>query len=346
MHRGGTSAVAGMLHRLGVDFGPQLMPANADNPAGYYEHNDVVNLHDRFLGRLGAGWDDPFPPEFDPGVWPDLAPAPGLPTYRQELIAILQRDFTGQGGRSAAPLWGLKDPRLCLLLPWWTPLWTRLDSEPRFIIVLRSPDAVAASLGRRDGFSPVKSQLLWLQHVLRAERDTRGHRRCFLGYDDFLTDWRGTIERVGTALGITWPRSPENLTPSDAAFIDPVLRHHHVTSSQDMTSERVSKTCLPWLETAQANFPPTNLENTFILDALQKEMRQTQHIFSTLWVHQEADLTRQLHAHRRLTCWYEEEWQKALQEHHALEQRLLKKEAKILQLQEHLAKHERLRKHK
>ena len=152
MHRGGTSAVAGMLQRLGVDFGPRLMPANADNPAGYYEHNDVVNLHDRFLGRLGAAWDDPFPPAFEPSSWSELAPAPGLPTYRQELLSILKRDFSGEDGRPPAPLWGLKDPRLCLLLPWWEPLWTELDSEPRFILVLRGPEAVAASLGRRDGF--------------------------------------------------------------------------------------------------------------------------------------------------------------------------------------------------
>lgn len=342
MHRGGTSAVAGMLHRLGVDFGPRLMPANADNPAGYYEHNDVVNLHDRFLGRLGAAWDDPFPPEFDPGVWPDLAPAPGLPTYRQELLAILQRDFAGQGNDrpAAAPVWGLKDPRLCLLLPWWAPQWASLDSEPRFIIVLRSPDAVAASLGRRDGFSPVKSQLLWLQHLLRAERDTRGHRRCFLDYDDFLTDWRGTLDRVRATLGVTWPRPPGSLTPAEAAFIDPVLRHHRAAPGQDAAVGEASGVRLPWVETAQTALPPDGPGNVATLDALQKEIHRAQRVFSTLWEHQEVDVVRQLHAHRRLTRWYEEEWQKSISERVTLESRLDKKDDKILSLRDRLAKNQ------
>lgn len=344
MHRGGTSAVAGMLHRLGVDFGPRLMPANADNPAGYYEHNDVVNLHDRFLGRLGAGWDDPFPPEFDPEVWPDLAPAPGLVPYREELLAILRRDFAGQNGRPAASTWGVKDPRLCLLLPWWAPQWAPLDSEPRFIIVLRSPDAVAASLGLRDGFSPVKSQLLWLQHLLRAERHTRGQPRCFLDYDDFLADWRGTLNRVGTVLGVPWPRPPECLTPAEAVFIDPILRHHHhaVSSGSAATAGKNTPGArLPWVEVALTALSPDGLVNDSALDAIQKELHRSQQIFSTLQAHQEADVTRQLQAQRRLTRWYEEEWQKSLQERDVLEKRLRKREEKIVSLQGRLAGRDR-----
>ena len=329
MHRGGTSAVAGTLHRLGVDFGPRLMPANADNPAGYYEHNDVVNLHDRFLGRLGASWDDPFPPEFDANVWPDLAPAPGLPSYREELIAILRRDFADEDGRPPAPLWGLKDPRLCLLLPWWEPLWAALGSEPIFVIVLRSPEAVAASLGRRDGFSTGKSNLLWLQHLLRAERYTRGHCRCFVDYDNFLTDWRATVERLGSTWSLSWPRSPGSLTPGRMDFLDPGLRHHQ-PPRPGATEEKTPR--LVWIETVRSVLFPDGKGELEALDRTFDELTRARWAFAAAADHFDSDFAIQLQAQRGLTRWYEEEWQKALAESKTLESRLTKREEKVQSL--------------
>jgi hypothetical protein len=37
MHRSGTSALAGVLARLGCDLPTQMMPANEFNPKGFYE---------------------------------------------------------------------------------------------------------------------------------------------------------------------------------------------------------------------------------------------------------------------------------------------------------------------
>ncbi len=335
MHRGGTSAVAGMLHRLGVDFGPRLMPANADNPAGYYEHNDVVNLHDRFLGRLGVAWDDPFPPPFDGDGWPGLAPGPGLPTYQEELLAILKRDFTGEADRSPAPPWGLKDPRLCLLLPWWAPLWSALDSEPRFILVLRSPEAVAASLRRRDGVSPVKSNLLWLQHLLRAERDTRGHRRCFVDYDEFLADWRATLARVSRSLDVTWPCDPASLPPAEAGFLDPTLRHH---APPRLDAREPQRAGLPWVETVRSALFPVDPGKTALLDAVHAELTRAQPVFAALNEGRGMDFSAQLQAQRRLTRWYEEEWQNALRVGDVARRRVEKQGTKIRSLQSRLEK--------
>ena len=40
------------------------MPATEDNARGFYEHVDIVNLHDRLLLALGGSWDEtrPLPP--------------------------------------------------------------------------------------------------------------------------------------------------------------------------------------------------------------------------------------------------------------------------------------------
>src|SRR5580700_8927125 len=58
MHRSGTSALTGMLHHLGVALGSRLMAATPDNPRGYWEHSDIVAVHERLMTALGWGWDD------------------------------------------------------------------------------------------------------------------------------------------------------------------------------------------------------------------------------------------------------------------------------------------------
>src|SRR5262249_1740037 len=67
MHRSGTSALAGMLHHLGVALGDELMPATADNPRGYWEHRDIVAINDRLMTELGRTWHDvrPLPPMWE-----------------------------------------------------------------------------------------------------------------------------------------------------------------------------------------------------------------------------------------------------------------------------------------
>ena len=59
MHRSGTSALAGTLQRLGLDLGDGLMPANAENERGFFEHLEIVDIHDRLLATLDSSWDDP-----------------------------------------------------------------------------------------------------------------------------------------------------------------------------------------------------------------------------------------------------------------------------------------------
>ena len=56
MHRSGTSAMAGVLQRLGVDLGSRLTPGDADNPKGYWEHTELVDIHDRLLRSLSSRW--------------------------------------------------------------------------------------------------------------------------------------------------------------------------------------------------------------------------------------------------------------------------------------------------
>ena len=212
MHRSGTSALTGLLARLGVDLGPRLMAGSDDNEAGFWEHLDIVNCHDELLAGLSLRWDDPCPLPVEWWHTPEAV------RCREALTAILRRDF------ACSPLWGIKDPRICRLLPLWIPLLRELGVDPHFIIVTRHPEESAQSLARRNGFSTAKSHMLWLEHALGAELDTRGFSRAFVMYEDFLRHHRETMERLGSELRIDWPEQ----NPEDAMrdFIDPQKRHH------------------------------------------------------------------------------------------------------------------------
>jgi hypothetical protein len=62
--------------------------------------------------------------------------------------------------------------------------------------------------------------------MLNAERETRGHSRTFVKYQDLLEDWRNTVEHVGNDLAITWPHRPEQVADSIDGFLSKDLRHY------------------------------------------------------------------------------------------------------------------------
>src|SRR3954453_7059090 len=134
MHRSGTSAVANVLRQAGL-FGwdaEDAMASSAENPDGYGERRDVMELNEQLLAELGGGWDSP---PAEPWAQPpplDLLVEQGRRLVRNEL------DDRGE--------WFIKDPRLSLLLPWWRRVL--LD---RFVVlvVFRDPSEVAWSLSVR-----------------------------------------------------------------------------------------------------------------------------------------------------------------------------------------------------
>jgi hypothetical protein len=214
MHRSGTSALAGVLSLCGIDPGPSLMPGVAGvNPKGFWEHQEVVAVHERLLETLNSSWDDERP--LPAGWWrqPEVAP------YQDELLALLRRDF------SASPLWLLKDPRLCRLLPLWLVILRELDVTPHFVICMRHPGEVAMSLERRDGIPAERASLLWLEHLIDSERGTRSLPRAVVTYEQLLADWCSTLRHIASHLSI--PLALDGAVAGKvSAFLEPALRHH------------------------------------------------------------------------------------------------------------------------
>jgi GT2 family glycosyltransferase len=219
MHRSGTSALCGALDVLGVNFGPRLAPATKDNEKGYWEHPEIVGLHDQLLRSLGSRWDNDRP------LPSDWAKRDITLDTRSLLIGILERDF------AHASLFGLKDPRMCRLMPLWLPIFQTLRIEPHFVLTVRHPWEVAESLAKRDGLEHPKSYLLWLEHLVEAISATRANQHSVVCYEEMMDDPVKVLTRLRKELGVNL-RAPFRVRTSLRKFLELSLRHHHLKKGQ------------------------------------------------------------------------------------------------------------------
>ena len=213
MHRSGTSALAWLLGEMGATLPRDAIAASDENSKGYWESVGLVEADDALIRAAGSSW-------FDPRAL-DLARVPP-PLLAERLDRVRAAIVAGWG---EASLLAIKDPRQCRFVPAVVDELGALGIGTRAVLMLRGAGAVAASLLRRDATVTPYGLLLWLRHMLDAERDTRALPRAIVSYDGLLADWRATAARIAPLLG------RESWSPGDGgarvdAFVDPRLRHH------------------------------------------------------------------------------------------------------------------------
>lgn len=221
MHRSGTSATAGALQRLGIYFGEpaELMPANPANPRGYFEHLEVVGIHDRLLRACGGSWDMP----------PTDRSATACSQATALLSGFLRTLYEDAASMGSVP--GVKDPRASLFLPLWANAAERAGLQLHVLAVFRNGWEVARSLAQREGW-PVSCGLKLREQYLDAlDRGVQEllHRVPFTGlrYEELLCDWRKALSHtwayhLGGRAGF-YPAERANRVDE---FLDPRLRHH------------------------------------------------------------------------------------------------------------------------
>jgi hypothetical protein len=214
MHRSGTSLVTRMVNMMGPHVGAEgsLVPAdNKDNPTGYWEHKDLMRLNIELLRLHNVDWAG-----YNVGSWPipfhhrDVPP----PLHQQMKALILGMD-------NSRP-WVMKDPRMCLTLPYWKPLL----EVPVYVIVYRDPLEIAQSLHKRKDLpiSIERAIALWELYAVSLLNAAADAPRVFISHSDFLYDPVSTAAQLYHGLaaqGIQGLRQP---TSDDiTAFIDPKL---------------------------------------------------------------------------------------------------------------------------
>lgn len=217
MHRSGTSLAAKAVEVLGVGLGDTLWgPRGEDNPTGYWEDRDVVDLNERLLGRVGSAWKSLATP--DEAVWS----APALDDLRREAAVLLEARLARYGGA-----WGFKDPRTARALPFWKSAFGALGIEASYVLTVRSPVDVAASLTRRDDLPALQSHVLWLEHMHGALSGTAGERRCIVDYDALVEQPEAQLRRMAGALGLEVTNAVASaITDFAAGFVSGELRHN------------------------------------------------------------------------------------------------------------------------
>ena len=268
MHRSGTSAVARVLNLLGGAISEDLLPADAYNETGYWESEELMRVHQEIFLSYGHDWHHAH--SLPPGWWL----ANGHQRYRDEILGILERDF------GDIQLFVVKDPRVSLLVPLWLEVLERFDAKPRFVLALRSPLEVAASLGRAHGLSASRSHLLWLRYVLEGERWSRGFPRAIVIYDRLLEDWRSLMPATFEALRVDWPNSFEQRAMAVDEFLSPAHRHHSA-SSEDLDA----RADVPvWVKTTyramQGLVEGRTKESLAALDAVHQQLEAADAAFS------------------------------------------------------------------
>jgi hypothetical protein len=208
MHRSGTSAMTRVVNLLGADIAGDLVDGiPGDNDRGFWESHATYRLHDRLFAAFDSAWHDPYPL---PDGWQE---ADAAREAKRAIRDHIDREF------AISRMFVVKDPRMTRVLPLWLEALDELAIAPVIVIPFRNPLEVAASLERRDGLTPARSLLAYIQCNLEVERASRGRRRMFQPYDDLISDWRSFAEKLACSGG----PDAKALSPAIAGDIDSFL---------------------------------------------------------------------------------------------------------------------------
>jgi glycosyltransferase involved in cell wall biosynthesis len=212
MHRSGTSAIARGLQVMGVDLGNSLVPPiKGVNDKGFWEDADINELDVEMLFFLKNDWHY-------------LTPIQPSDIDTLERNGFLQRGVKMVQEKTAGiEIFGIKDPRIAKLLPFWKKVFEQSHLKASYALSLRHPLSVCQSLMKRDGFDFEKSYLLWMEHVISSLVHTEDEHCVVVDFDRLMQSPDEELLRVAEAFNLTLDSSELERFKTD--FLDEGLRH-------------------------------------------------------------------------------------------------------------------------
>lgn len=171
--RSGTSLLMQALGALGMSLSENLIGPHHENPDGFFEDADIVNLHQQLLKDIGA---KPFLPL--PLGWQESGV---VGSYKPKIRIIVERQIV-----NTATIWGFKDPRTCSLLPLWVSVLKSMWVVPNYVLAVREPGAAVRSLIKQAKISGEMAELVWLFRTCDALFNTAGDC-CIVHYEDWFS---------------------------------------------------------------------------------------------------------------------------------------------------------------
>lgn len=214
MHRTGTSLITRGLQVMGVNLGDNLLPAMADvNAKGFWEDADINAFNIEMLHAIDSEWDF-------------LTPITETNIQQLQQQGFFLRAVELLRNKvSQARIFGLKDPRIAKLLPFWDQVFTHCNYDVSYLLTIRHPLSVVKSLQKRDGFVAEKAYLLWFTHVITALTFSNTKNLSLVDYDFFMQHPEAELHRLAAEINL--PVDPRELAIFLNEFIDNNLRHTH-----------------------------------------------------------------------------------------------------------------------
>lgn len=200
-HRTGSSALAGVLHKLGCNMGYKLLGKTHSNKKGHFEDINFLKHNDSVI----SDWKQPFM----------LANEEQIEQY-QRLVEIKEKYWE---------LWGIKDPRMCITAKYILPFC----DQPKILTIVRSPNAVIRSFVKRDNLSFEYAKDIYLKYEIEKRNIFRRFRTFpFLSitYEELL-EYKG--ETINKLINFIFDESnlpSEFQVKESISFIDKRLNHN------------------------------------------------------------------------------------------------------------------------
>lgn len=189
--RSGTSALTYGFRALGIDLGGRLMGSDAMlNPSGFGEDLDTVALNINMLGALKIRW------------------YAGVSIGPSEIELLRRMGWIERGvhlirHKTKGRLFGMKDPRMCVLIPVWRQIFREAGVRPGYVLALRHPLSVRSSMERMEGFDASRTPFFWTKHTLECLSGLRDNTAIIVDYDRLLDSPAEQLSRIAAAHGLT-----------------------------------------------------------------------------------------------------------------------------------------------
>ena len=306
-HRTGTSLLSAAVEALGHELGERESWHNDENPKGFFENGGIVAFNDRLLAALGGRWDNPL--FFGCAAIDELA-TDEREHWVEQALQVLRTAFPADSRAIA-----IKDPRFCLLLPFWHTVLARAgvaDNAIHHLYCLRNPLEMAASQQRRHQCDPLfhvlgkdirQSVVLWFSYMAQAIQFPRSRNNLVVCYESIVDAPLTQLSRLRDFLSVT-PRQ-ETLDAFAEGFVDRSLHRCRVEDLPltDLRKEmpRVHELYARLLVLAgDAPIPGERLRKTLRMDWSLDDIQVLQGLLAVSWTEacqgllEAAELKRQL----------------------------------------------------
>jgi hypothetical protein len=199
MYRSGTSLVTELIHRWGAYAGRE--EDIFQDEYGYMEHFALQKLNDELLNENSR-----VPTPVD-----QLIEKAQNPSLQERALQILD-EMDKEAGGAQATAWVWKDPRLPLVLPFWSGIW----GDVIYIVPVRHPVETVLSAGKMEGWAPEDVPLsaglaYWQFCMLNVLTFTaKSSRKLFIAYDQLIQNPQQECMRLCEFLDMQCEVSPEN----------------------------------------------------------------------------------------------------------------------------------------